>query len=284
MKEKWLVISNCQTTGMMLSLAMMCPDVKVDACDYWGFQANSEFWRQQIPTYDHIVVNPEIQQLGIVDFATMPNATMLLAIRFRAYHPDLQNVFHDGKSVKTPLDDYHSTIVFAAYKLGCTIGQARALFNEAIYDALQYFSLWDIERKLFLDMYAEYGWDLSSELSRWTRGSAFMHTMNHPKAHALYDVALMVARKVAGDRVVESGIVPHDTLVQAPVYPIYPELAERFGAGRGSYLFKGMNYQLLTLDAFIEGSFDAYAAFDKNQLHGNSPHLASALHIIEAAL
>ncbi|WP_159086401.1 WcbI family polysaccharide biosynthesis putative acetyltransferase [Burkholderia mayonis] len=284
MKEKWLVISNCQTVGVMQSLSMICPHVKVDACDYWGFQANSDFWRQQVATYDQIIVNPEIQQLGIVDFSALPNVTLLPAIQFRAYHPDLQNVFHDGKSVKTPLDDYHSTIIFAAYKLGCTAAQTKTFFNEKTYEALRYFALWDIERTFLLDRYAEHGLDLAPELSKWVRGGSFMHSMNHPKAHALYDVALKVATKVAGDRVIDSGIVPHDTLVQGPVYPVFPELAERFGAGRGNYLFKGMNYTLLTLEEFIEGSFAAYANFDKDQLLGNSPHLASALQTIEAAL
>lgn len=283
-KERWLVMSNCQVAGMTHSLSLICPHAKVESCDYWGFQHSADFWRQHIRVYDHIIAIPEFQRLGIVDLEAMPNVLMMPAVYFRAYHPDLQYVFHAGKPVKSPLDDYHSTIVFAAYQHGCSVARTKALFNEKTYDALCYFSQWEREKKDFLDRYAEYDLDFSPELSRWTRAGAFMHSVNHPKAHALHDVALKVAKKVAGDAVVESGIVPHDTLVRLPVFPIFPELAERFGVEHGSYLFKGADYDLLTLDEFIEASFAAYANFGKSELYGNSPHLTRALQMIGGEL
>jgi|ERR1700679_931891 hypothetical protein len=118
MREKWLVISNCQTVGLANSLALLCPHADINMCDYWSFKAAPDAWRNKIPEYDQLIINPEIQELGLIDFSAMANVTWVPAIQFRAFHPDLLNVFHAGQSVKSPMDDYHSVLIFAAYKLG----------------------------------------------------------------------------------------------------------------------------------------------------------------------
>lgn len=78
----------------------------------------------------------------------------------------------------------------------------------------------------------------------------------------------------------ETHLRPHDNLLQGPCYPVYPEIADALGV-KGSYLFKtGGSYRYLSLNEFINFSYDSYQGRDKDMLHVN-PQSASTL---EAAL
>ena len=63
-----------------------------------------------------------------------------------------------------------------------------------------------------------------------------------------------------------------DDIVRGVVFPVYPEIAERYGH-RGSYLFKRSNYRLARnvgqfddLRGYVEGSFAVYAQHERAQL------------------
>ncbi|NIE82657.1 hypothetical protein F3J11_03515 [Burkholderia sp. Cy-647] len=267
---------------MAQSLSMICPYARIDGCDYWQFTSSGDVWKEKVSQYDHVLYTSEIQQLGIVDFSSMENSTMIPIIQFRAFHPDLHNVFLHGQSVKSPLDDYHSTIAFAAHQLGMDKAKTRSLYTDSVYEKIWYYTLWESEKKFLIDTFSMCGLDVRNEFTAWVRRGAFMHSGNHPKAQTIYDMALLIARKISGDRAVDSGIIPHDTLVQAPIYPVFPEIAERFGVSGGSYFFKGVSYRVFSLDEFIEGSFDAYDRAGKEHLQGNSPHLSIVMQTIEA--
>jgi hypothetical protein len=283
-KEKWLVISNCQTLGLANCLALLCPHADVDMCDIWLFQDGADTWRTKILEYDQLIINPEIQGLGLVDFSTLSNVIWVPALSFRAFHPDLQNVFHAGQSVKTPMDDYHSVIVFAAYKLGLDEKDTAALFRRDVYEDLGFFSIWDDEKQCLLTSFAKYGLDVRPEFVNWMRQGPFMHSMNHPKIHALYDLAVKVACKIPGAVIVRTDFAPQDNLVAASVYPVYPEIADRYGVGRGSKVFKvAYSYKVISLEEFISGSFSAYRSFEAEDLQGNSPHFDRAIQLIMAA-
>jgi hypothetical protein len=273
MKKRWLVISNCQTTGLGNSLSLLCPDVDVVTCDIWRFQAEADHWKREVGGFDHLIVNPEIQALGVVDFYGFPAVTWIPSFNFRGFHPDMSNVFCNGVSVKSPMDDYHSVLVFAAFKNGLSEAQARQLFSVDVYEQVGFFGIWESEKKALVARFEELGLDIRFDFVRWMRDGGFMHSMNHPRINAVYDLAEKIAKRLQSGVTTDTGIKPHDNLMAGPIYPIYPEVAERYGVGGGSYSFKPAgSYRVLSLEQFIDGCYRVYFDFNRDDLKANNPH------------
>jgi hypothetical protein len=147
------------------------------------------------------------------------------------------------------------------------------LFTAQVYEKLGFFAIWEQEKRAMLESFGAYALDVRSDFVRWMRRGGFMHTKNHPKIEALYDIAIKVAEKLQGGRVVESGIRPHDNLIVAPIFPVYPEIAERYGVDSGSYFFKTFGeYRVFDLDEFISKSYAIYEHYPVDELVVHSPH------------
>jgi len=280
--EKWLVISNCQTLGLSNAISVLCPDAEVTACDIWSFKGDPESWKNKLSSFNQLVISPEIQDLNVVDFSTYTNVTWVPGFFFRAYHPDLCYVFHAGSTVKTRLDDYNSNIVFAAYKQGLTTVQARSLFTSDVFHQIGYFDLWSTEKAALIQRFGDVGLDIRPYWLEWVKSGGFMHSINHPHIDAVFDVAKAVVHKAKGSHL-HTSIRPHDNLINGAIFPVYPEIAERYAHGDlGSYLFKPMGtFSLLNLDQFIESSFAAYRAYNVDELATNSPHYDLAVQLIK---
>ncbi|WP_176057004.1 WcbI family polysaccharide biosynthesis putative acetyltransferase [Paraburkholderia sp. BCC1876] len=280
MKEKWLVVSNCQTAGLGNCLSLLCPQVDIDTCDIWRFRSERSEWLSRIADYRHLIFNPELQEMGLLDSIPLDNVTFVPGFDFRGFHPDLAYVTREGVVIKSAMDDYHSLIVATAYRRGLTPDSAKQLFAASTYQKLGYFSIWESEKKMLVDRFSAHGLDVRAEFVKWMREGGFMHSKNHPKIGAIYDVASKVARKLQGDAVVEAGIRPHDNLVVAPIFPIYPEIAERYGVRTGSYFFKGFDsYRPFHLDEFIASSYDVYSGYPVEELEVHSPHYEKAMNL-----
>lgn len=277
MKEKWLVMSNCQTFGLASSLALLCPHIHVDICDIFSLYTHTQVWKDKFPEYSRLIVNPEMQGDGHVDFSIMPNVTWVPGLAFAGFHPDLLYIRLDGKPIKSPMDDYHSLLIYCSFKLGFDQIKTRKLFCEETYKKIGYYTRWDEESRELIDLFMPFGIDLRSDLVKWMRKGNFMHSVNHPKMHALHAMATIVAKNLVGDQIVLSDIIPHDNLISGPVYPVFPEIAERYGAGIGSYVFKAaLAANVMSLEDFIAGSFQAYDTLtvgDSKKLKGKNPHM-----------
>ena len=154
-----------------------------------------------------------------------------------------------------------------------SVEQTVSLYGAPLFEALGYFDVWEDSAREFLELARASGLDLSAELIRWSRSGPFMYSMNHPKAFVLFDVAKALLAK-AGMKTdpVEFGDFAVDDIVRGVVFPVYPEIAERYGH-RGSYLFKRSNYRLARfvgefddLRGFVESSFAVYAKHERAQL------------------
>ncbi len=279
--EKWLVISNCQTTGLAHSFSLLCDNVYAEPCDYWLFKQNYIEIKNKIHEYAQIIISQEIKDLGLIDFNQYSNITLVPNIFFRGYHPDLCNVFHEGIPVKGPLDDYHSLIITTAYKLGLSADQTFNLFTHDVYSRLGYYDIWSDEKRVLVESFDQLGLDVRESLAGWIRNGCFMHSFNHPKMEVVFDIAKLIAGKIKG-HVCESDVRPHDNLTYGPIFPIFPELAENFGINGGSYLFKPMmQYKLLSLRTFIEKSFSAFENYPKESLNPISYHYETAMNLIK---
>ena len=81
-----------------------------------------------------------------------------------------------------------------------------------------------------------------------------MHSVNHPSIAVLHDLgrALLAQQGLAA---VESHLLPHDNLLNGPVWPVYGEIAETLGVP-GSYQFKlGAQWRCIGLEAFVASGY-----------------------------
>ena len=276
------VVGNCQSFGIAYGMKLLVPHAHVDRFTIVRKGATSlDMLARTLSNYDH-VFSLEFQP-GFVRGggweelkARLPAVAPIPSIVFSGFHPDTIYILDPTRSgfpVEGPTGPYHSAIALFAWLRGMNVDQTVALFGEPLFEALGYFDVWQDSAHEFLELARTSGLDLSAELVRWSRSGPFMYSMNHPKAHVLFDVAkALLTRAGVKTGPVEFADFAVDDIVRGVVFPVYPEIAERYGH-RGSYLFKRANYRLARnigqfddLRAYVEGSFAAYAKHERAQL------------------
>ncbi|MDE2364412.1 MAG: hypothetical protein KGM42_17180 [Hyphomicrobiales bacterium] len=277
------VVGNCQSFGIAYGMKLLIPQAQVDRFTIVRKGvADLGFLARTLATYDH-VFSLEFQQ-GFLRGggweelrALMPKVAPIPSIVFSGFHPDTVYILdppQNGRPIEGPTGPYHSAIALFAYLRGMSVEQTEALFCAPFFAALGYFDVWEDSAREFLALARASGLDLSHDLVRWSRGGTFMYSMNHPKAHVLFDVAraLLERADLPHSAAVEFSDFAVDDIVRGAVYPVYPEIAERYGH-RGNYLFKRANYELsrsvgefLTLRGYIESCFAVYARRQRKSL------------------
>jgi hypothetical protein len=284
MTKKWLVISNCQTVGLGNCLSLLCPNTDIEVCDIWRFRNEKDEWQAKLSSYDHLIVSPEVQKLGLVDFQSYANLTWVPNFFFRGFHPDLCYVYHPNGIVKGPLDDYHSVIVLAAYKSKLSVTATIQLFRHNIYEKLGFYDIWAHEKNIFINTFNDVDLDINRNFLKLVRHGCFMNSINHPKIEAVYSVAESIALKILGHHH-GSNIRPHDNLANGAIYPLYPEIGEYLGMDGGEYLFKPAgSYNLINLEEFVTQSYLSYTNYDSEGLHPSydtNQHYHKALTLIK---
>ena len=155
------------------------------------------------------------------------------------------------------MDAYHSLIVIAAHQRGLSQDDAAALFRGDFYERCGFMDYWQPQRDRLVNDFAAHGFDIQYEIRRWGRSQAFMHTIDHPKIHCLYDVARIVM-KTMGVACVEADVLPQDNLTIGAAWAVYPEIGEHLGV-EGSYRFKRFGaYRHISLEEFISESYALY--------------------------
>ncbi|MBX3526550.1 MAG: hypothetical protein KF904_10135 [Rhodoblastus sp.] len=276
------VVGNCQSFGIAYGMKLLVPQAHVDRFTIVRKGVTTlDMLGKTLSNYDH-VFSLEFQP-GFVrgggweELKTLlPNVAPIPSIVFSGFHPDTIYVLDPTRSgfpIEGPTGPYHSAIALFAYLRGMSVEQTVSLYGAPLFEALGYFDVWEDSAREFLELARASGLDLSAELIRWSRSGPFMYSMNHPKAFVLFDVAKALLAK-AGMKTdpVEFGDFAVDDIVRGVVFPVYPEIAERYGH-RGSYLFKRSNYRLARfvgefddLRGFVEGSFAVYAKHERAQL------------------
>lgn len=195
------------------------------------------------------------------------------AISFAAYQPDLCYVFRKGSfdEIPAPLGPYHSSIAYHAWRNGRSSGQALALYREDVYQQLRFFDYWDSARLALVEEGQRAGIPLEGLLEKWRAQGCFMHTPNHPKLSVSIDIARRVLQKLDIPTFsVDPQQMVWDNLADCPIWPVYPEIAARYGC-EGSTVFKGNNLglpgktpvALYPLEEFVERSFAAFEQYGR---------------------
>lgn len=263
MKQKWLVVSTCNTVGLVNSINFLAKNVECEALNVIAFGRDLERNHEYARSFDKVITFPE-RHPSILNQAD--NLEMMPTVIFPAFHPDVCYVLYPDKAgrrtqhVPGPLGNYHSLIAFTAFTLGWTRKETRGLFNRAVFEKNGYLDRWDLDKGEFLKKFSASGIDASGVFAKNSRGKCFMHSFNHPKIDIIFDLVKEFLRQ-KGYPFYDHDIIPPDILVMDPSYPVYPAIAERYGF-RGSYVFKGapLNH-VFDLDEFIGLSFDAYEKF-----------------------
>ena len=311
---KWLLLFNCQALGLANCIGMVNPEIALEYCDFPRFRKTADQYLDKLDSYDLVVTAPQFLYTDVADLSKLANLAVLPTVYFDGYHPDLCHVHSGTALVKGPLGDYHSALAFAAYKSGLDTGATRKLFNAKMYERLGFFGRWEEAKQQLLAGFSSHGLELSAAFTGWSRSpTAFMHSVNHPdrEAEAIYiaqsthvaatcrgeqplvvwDVGLGAAHNAMAlvralvrsrglqDRAIH--LLPHDNLLNGPVFPVYEEIAERYSI-HGSYQFKlAGQYRHVDLDQFIRGSFDVYDQHDRASLTVHAMHRALHENIVD---
>ena len=256
-KERWALISNCQTYGLAHSLQLQAEGVTVEPVDVAQFGQQLAHHNARLPEYDRVLVGRSALDVAGADFARARRVDEVPELAFPAYHPDMTYVVSDGQLLNGPLDVYHSTIAFVAHSRGRSVADTLPLFNGATYAASGYLDRWTRDRDGLIAHYAALGLDVGQAVRGWGRRGAFMYSTNHPRIHVLYDIArIYLEREGYSPRV--SDVLPHDNLANGGAFAVYPEVGDALGVP-GAYLFKrAWEYTQIGLEEYVARCFEVY--------------------------
>jgi len=262
---KVVVVGNCQHAGIAECLQIMAPDFDVRmVATNRQVLADAEI-RSVFAGSDAILTQPDFDEELRSAF---PDKRVVLypRIMFAGYYPDFVQAKNGSALLRSPIGNFHSSIAVWAYANKLTADQAVGLFRGEVFDALGFF---DVEQASIEIMQAE--WDradmsLQPMLSRWLQRHPFMHATNHPKIFAMADVARQLAKKLEITPAVnEPENYLSDYLANTQIWPVYPEIAKKYGF-KGGYYFKSQvkaegakpRFEMFHLGEFIERSFRLY--------------------------
>ncbi|NEU11470.1 hypothetical protein G3T14_04930 [Methylobacterium sp. BTF04] len=273
------VIGNCQADGIAQSLRLLLPDAAVSLLPVASLARNHgslDRLTDHLIGFDHVFSQffPEgFVEGGNVHALAAGDSRFRLfpTILFPGFHPDMVHVgdveaLSAARLVSSPVGPYHSAIALCAYLEGLDVDATVALFRDAVFARLGYYAAWDDATTYLLGSARDLAFPLDRDFALWTRRGCFMHVLNHPKLFVLGDVARRLA--------IEAGLAPlpvavedylADELAADAVWPLYPEIAARYGL-RGATLFKrkgrpGAVPVLFDLPAFVAASFAIYACY-----------------------
>ncbi|WP_422033341.1 WcbI family polysaccharide biosynthesis putative acetyltransferase [Roseovarius sp.] len=261
-----LLVSNCATPIYAKVLERVCPSVKVTAYDDRKAQRDRAEFLNDCARNDTVVLMPLRRDVAVQEGVDESKIVVLPPFYFSGYHPDtIYLAKPDNTSVTTRFGAYHSSICYLGHQAGLGIADTVSLFTEEVYREMEFFTAWQTGRDNLLGAFAEAGMPIAPLFRRWARQGCFMHTVNHPHAHALVDVGRLAAARIPVERRDVDLPVP-DFLANGPSYPCYPEIAEAVGA-RGSYFFKPAQADdLMTLTEFVAMCYDTYSGFPHGAL------------------
>lgn len=194
-------------------------------------------------------------------------------INYGGFHPDCVYIRRSkGGYVQGRMGDYHSSIVFWAWRQGWSVKETAALFKPEIFEALGFGSHHEAGAKVLAELGAHAKLPLEPLLDRWMARGVWMHTVNHPHIAVLADLAEALLRREGIEPMVTMGRFVEDTLAHFPIWPVYPGLGR--DVREESLLFKldtrqcpsSARHVALSLDQFIASSFERYRAVGRDDL------------------
>lgn len=268
------VFGNCQSRPIAECLAAMIPSADVRVGFSKELKKDSHLGADLIHSTDLVIVQTcmlRVVQRLMKESNSTANIVVAPTIYFNGFHPDLVYAQYDTGYVTGAMGQYNSAITLFAWLNELDVSQTLKLFSGEVYDLLGYPERLPAAKAQLLADAQELGMDLAPEMERWDRAATpFMYSVNHPRIGLIAGLARAIAAKAKLDpvrRYPEEFLL--DRLASKAVWPVYPELGERFNMV-GEYVFKlgqsgrgGHVVDALDLPTFVERSFEAYSKFDR---------------------
>jgi hypothetical protein len=268
------LVGVCQVVGMGEALRLLLPGAEVHPWHAHRYDEDIDRWLGLVADFD-LVISQILPSHGIPELLEeqlrgrgIRNLHMVPAITFTGFHPDACLITDNGAQLESPIQNFHSRILAAAFLMDLPLHRTIRLFNLFVYAKLGYVTTFDAARAEFIRSMGEHGLGelVDGRLAEWSRPDAFMYTPLHPKIRVLSTFATEVARRagLVDASVAEPHAVP-DVLGEQHIWPVYPGLAERLGVP-GDLMFH--NYRsavssdaerALDLEEFAARSFQIYA-------------------------
>jgi len=272
------LISNCHLGGLIGGIRFHNPAVRLDACHVWNlatrFGAPEQFlgFLGNFDTVFTMRFGEEFMPGISADIiASQEKPTVFYpTVNFAGFHPDVVYLFqrdsHFSKFVVSPLGPFNSALALYGLRRGYSVERTAALFCGEVYERLGYHSGWDeAVAGLLADRDArDFGFE--GHLLRWLRQGCFMYYPQHPKLAPELELLRRADLDVLPGNA--EGYLASD-LVPGPIWPVYPEIAARFGLP-GEMVFKrdhagAAEPEFMRLEAFIDHSFEALRQYDLDQ-------------------
>ena len=267
-----VVLGNCQAHGIAHGLAHLLPETRIQVAQIDGGPQTSraQAAASLIEDTDTVFTQRlDTRWKGIAtDALTAAGRRVVVVpkVLFRGYQPDMAYLMLDNRPVESPVGAYHSCIVAAAFSLDVAEADVATLFNRLVYARLGFLEAFGKERTMLTEAFAPCGDAFAASFESWHARGPFMHTLNHPRAFVLADIARAAAIGAGLLRRDAPRVTPgFDHLAGNVIWPVYPEIAEALGVP-GSLVFKraarpgiASGDLHLGLPAFIHESYARYA-------------------------
>jgi hypothetical protein len=282
--KKFLLLGNCQTRALARLMRALVKDSSAKAID-WSPQLlkklsdRDEHLSELIAESDLIFTHPHDDVIGLLaqNFpSTSTKIRLIPRIFFPAFHPDIEYVEDShGAHIIGPMGPYQSSIAFFAWTHNLTKNETLRLFCEDTYSKLGYFDYWPLSVKILVEEGGRTGISMAPLIEKWTNQGCWMYSMNHPKLFVLTDIARIVLKRENVELLPDVEEYVYDELKNSCVWPIYPEVGERFSF-EGHYLFKRATrlelvdepVPIIALEEFIDASFEVFSKYPANELTG----------------
>ena len=285
-RERWILLSNCQTLSLARGLTAVAEAIECDACDAWQMTerlaADPDYFRR----YDFMLVLANLRDLPGFPADRLPPHADVPCFSFTGYHPDCCYVAAEGERITDGLiGPYHSMIALAGYKEQIGPVATARFFNDRIFEQAGYYRQWLAQRDQMIERFGTFGYDIRGIFRKAGRGRSFMHTIDHPDIVLMTELAKVVLRRL--DRPCrEDAPLPVDALASMS-WPVYPEVGEKLGVA-GAYRFRPTGqYVSLDLNEYLEEAFASFGRWDRSQLRVSwqvQPRLQHIRQLIREAL
>jgi hypothetical protein len=287
-KKKALVIGNCQVKSLAETLNLFVEDVdfshlqvhsiapdKIEA--YLDTQAD-----KARTIYDFILsfeLSGKFFAMSKENIRTTflgKDVLFISNIWFDGYFPDIVTLGDAHGRLDGPLAQYRSRIAMFGFMSGWSLERTVRAFSPETYEAAGYFSNWtgSVSRLAGSDETVDIRFN--DTLANLVRDRLCMYVLNHPTPMVFHRWAMQISDGLERLAIAKGRRwTPAEALVPAyftgtSTFPVYPELAERFGLGfGGSYYFRApgtSSDSVLTLPEFVEREFASFAEQGRERL------------------
>lgn len=266
---KVVILGNCQTAGIAAGLRAISALDEIVAIPGVGESLPRIVSRLSagLKGADALIYAPAVAEVSRameeVKSDLSPSLRMLRVplIHFPAFHPDICYAWH-RTSRKLTSTHYNSAIGVWCYSKGMTAREATSFYRGDVYRRLGYADCWTSSVSSLRDAFSQsdLGSDFVEFFLRLKRKGIFMHSMNHPRADVLVELAMLMARRL--DIPVSRSPVPGEINdgLNSYIWPVYVELADELGVQGGSYCWKHVSKNLYFdgVEDYLQHAFLAY--------------------------